>query len=231
MKYASESYAGDEEVAAIEKLRQTQHDELEVFEAEKAGATGQAYPDDPFYGNDAADVKTRRHARGAYAREDYEEPVVDPIDSYTGPRTGAEVGSDAELNAYAHYRESLAREKYPDYEEVINRYVAPRLKEEGVNPQELLQWILRDDDFAEKAYRVGLAEKKRLRSKLPSAEEVRNMSADEFESLLAASRNEPGAEEEEESEEFVSRREMKRMNRITNPVDFAKALDAMKWRG
>jgi hypothetical protein len=91
--------------------------------------------------------------------------------------------------------------------------------------------ILRNDNFAEKAYQAGLAAKKRLRSQLPSVEEIQNMSGDEFESLLAASRNEPGAEEEEESEEFISRREMKRMNRIANPVDFAKALDAMKWRG
>lgn len=226
-----EFYAGAEEAAAVEALRREQHDAGEIFEAEKAGSKGEAYPDDPFYGGTTDDVKARRHARGAYAKEDFEPTPLDPVDNYRGPTTGAEVTTQQELMNYANYKESLLQEKYPDYHAIIDRYVVPRLREEGVDPQQLLDWVLQNDDFAERAYQAGLAAKKRLLSKLPSAKEIRNMSGEEFEEVLAKSRSAGEPEESEESDEFISRREMKRMNRIANPVDFANALDRMKWRG
>ena len=229
MRHDSDSYADSAEVEAVDALRQQQHGEAEYFNAVTAGSTGQAYPDDPFYGTDPADVKARRHARGWVAREDYEPKPLDPVDTYQGPTTGAEVGTQEEAAAYARYQEDLAREKYPLYDQIIDRYVIPKLKEEGVDPQQLQEWVLQHDDFAEKAYQAGLAAKKRLSSKMPSMKEINNMTAEEFTDRLAALRNEP--EEDKDSEEFISRREMKRMNRIENPVDFAKALDRMKWRG
>jgi hypothetical protein len=215
--------------AQLQKEMEEAQAQREVFEAELAGSKGEAYPDAPFEGTKAADVKARRHARGAFAKEDFEPTPLDPVDHYQGPTTGAEVSTEEESNSYAHYREALARDSHPDYDQIIDRYVIPKLKEEGVDPEQVQEWVLRDDDFAEKAYQAGLAAKKRLLSKLPSAKEIENMTAEEFTDTLAALRNEPGAEEE--SDEFISRREMKRMNRIANPVDFAKALDRMKWRG
>jgi hypothetical protein len=224
----NDSYADPEEVAALEAQRQEAHERAEISAAEVAGSTGQAYPDDPFYGSDPADVKARRHTRGAFAREDYE-PTADPIDAYTGPRTIGEATNDNELRSYVEYKENLTREKYANYDEIINRYVVPELKKSGVDPQVLWEWVLRDESFAEKAYKAGLDEKNRRRSKLPSAKEVGNMSVEQFTDVLESLRSAP--EDEKESDEFISRREMKRMNRIANPVDFAKALDAMKWRG
>jgi hypothetical protein len=227
----NDSYTDSAEVEAVDALRQQQHGEGEYFNAVTAGSTGQAYPDDPFYGGTTDDVKARRHARGAYAKEDFEPTPLDPVDNYRGPTTGAEVTTQQELMNYANYKESLLQEKYPDYHAIIDRYVVPRLREEGVDPQQLLDWVLQNDDFAERAYQAGLAAKKRLSSKLPTAKEIRNMSGEEFEEILAKSRSAGEPEESEESDEFISRREMKRMNRITNPVDFAAALDRMKWGG
>jgi hypothetical protein len=105
----------EEEVAVID----------EEIEATKA------FDPFPFEGTEPSDARARRQARGAFAREDFEEPAVDPIDSYTGPRTIDEIASQEELSSYIGYSEAKARAEHdgsdalPPYDEVVNRYLVP----------------------------------------------------------------------------------------------------------
>ena len=146
-----------EDLAQQQEAIQRDHDELAVFEAEIAGVKGEGFPDNPFFGTSAADVKARRHARGAYAREDYDAPA-DPIDSYAGPRSGSEVRTWDDLRAHTDYRMALAREQYPDdFQEVVFGTAIPKLREAGLdeNDPKVQQW-LSNDSFADELYEYGL---------------------------------------------------------------------------
>ena len=135
------------EIQREQEQMQRSHDERAVHEARLAGVKGEGFPDDPFFGTSPADVKARRHARGAYAREDYEAPEPDPIDSYAGPRSGGEVRDMNDLSSYVGYRMALARERYPaDFDEVINDHVLPKMEEAGLseNDPKVQQFLLQE---------------------------------------------------------------------------------------
>jgi hypothetical protein len=225
------AYASPEEIAALEAQRQEDHDARELSEAEKAGSLGQAYPDDPFYGTDPADVKARRHARGAYAKEDFEPTPLDPVDSYTGPQTVDEITTREELAGYIANADADGREAHdgsdglPSWDEGIEKYLKPFLQK---NPQAFELLVKHPGSLSENAWRAIL----HLRKQNALPENFKEMDGDQFGDWLN-NRFHGGGEnrEPEDSPEFLSKKEMRRMNRMANPVDFAKALDAMKWRG
>jgi len=218
------------ELERQQREMEEEHEKSELFEYEIAGIKGQGMPYDALWGTDPADIRARRHARGQFAPEDFESPSPNPVDDYIGPRTGAEVTNRDELSSYVEYKVNMARETHPDFDEVVGTYVLPKLRGEFGQP-EIENWFLRESNFAEKAYAIGKREQKRLRNQLPSAEEIDKLTAQQFTEILDRYRIGGADGEEKESDEFISRREMKRMNGIANPVDFGMALDAIKWRG
>jgi hypothetical protein len=184
-------------------------------------------------GTGPADAKQRRIDRGFFAREDYE-PPIDLVESYTGPKSGAEVRTFEQLEAHARYRENLAREAHTDYDEIISKYIEPYVQREidagTITQEDVRQWLLRDD-CAEAAYQVGRAERDRIRGLSPTRDEIGRMSVPEFEEVLRKVRDRQSQQEEPEREsEALSRRDMKRKNRLSLK-DFEKELDADKQRG
>ncbi len=213
------------EIQREQEEMQRSHDERAVHEAALAGTKGEGFPDDPFFGTSPADVKARRQARGAYAEEDSQPTPADPIDSYNGPRSGGEVRTMDELSAHVGYRIALAREQYPDFDEVVFGHVIPKLQEAGLdeNDPKVQHWLM-NDGFAEAAYQYGL--EIRDQNKLPKDWE--KMDGDSFGAWLSSNHGSGRRASEEPPRPDNNRREMKRLNKIENPEDFAKALDALK---
>jgi hypothetical protein len=213
--------------AQQQEAMEQDHANQEVFNAEVAGSKGEAYPDDPLYGSGVADVKARRQAMGWYTESDFQPTPPDPISSYTGPRSAAEIRSLEQVRPYVEHQEAMFRERYPRYDELIDKHAARYLKE--IDPEELERWVLQEPNFTDKLYQWCLRQE-RLRSKLPSMEQVDQMTVEQFTEMLDGLRKEPQDEDEEESE-AIDRREMKRMNNLATPAEFERALDRLKLRG
>jgi hypothetical protein len=218
-----------------EQLRQEmqdQHDREVAIDDEISYAKGEASTDS-FSGTDSATAKERRQARGEFREEDWEPALPDPIDDHVGPRSAADVHSYEDLHSFVVYKDALFRDKHPDFDSVCEKYLWPYLREwleeDATNKQDFQRWLLENDNCAERCYEIALKERDRIRNKLPSQQEIDSMSAEEFTATLDALRNVPA--KDEEPQQFVSKLEMKRMNRIANPADFAKELDRIKWSG
>jgi hypothetical protein len=182
-----------------------------------------------FDGADAADAQARRFARGEYQQSDLEPAQSDPYDddNYTGPRHGSEVRDFEGLKSFAYRREALAREKYPDYDEIVNNWVAPRLHE---FTQDQIRAFLLQDNFAELAYRTGKKLQQEHRSRAPSQEEIDRLSPEELQARLDELSHSAATRDEDEPKSFLSRREMRRLNNLP-PSEFAAALDALRAGG
>ena len=215
------------EIKQQQEAMQESHDKNEVFEAENAGSKGEGFPYNPLFGSDPGDAKARRQARGMFAKEDYEPTPADPIDDYAGPRSGQEVRHMDDLSSYVGYKMALAREQHPDFDEVVFGHVIPMMREMGMdeNDPKVQQWLL-STDFCEDAYRKGLELKNQ--NKLPKDWE--KMDGDSFGEWLTSNHG-SARRLSEDPPKPDSRRDMKQMNKLENPEDFARALDAWKLRG
>jgi hypothetical protein len=205
-------------------------DEKEIQEVENEIETvtgGMPSDFDIFAGTDPGDAQERRLARNERHDSDDIAPAPDPIGNYTGPRHGSEVKNFEELRAHAEYREALAKEKYPDYQECVDRYLIPRLPE--IEPEKLREFFLRDD-CAELAYRAAKQLEQQYRSQAPSLEEVEKMTGDEFSASLDQwMRTARARDDDDEKRSFVTKSEMKALEKL-QPEDFARALDILKSR-
>jgi len=212
-----------------EEQMQRSHDEDAVFDAGLAGIKHEGMPNDPFFGTSPADAKARRQARGAYAEEDSQPTPADPIDDYAGPRSGQEVRTMDDLSSYVAYKMALARELRPyDFDEVVYGHVIPMLRELGMDEHDprVQEWLL-TSDFCEQAYAKGL--ELRDQNRLP--EDWEKMDGDSFGEWLSSNHGSGRRLSEDPPKKPDSRRDMKRMNKLENPEDFARALDAWKLRG
>jgi hypothetical protein len=201
--------------------------EIQEHEKEIAEVTGVVHDGfDVLAGTDPADAQKRRFGRLEYQQSDFT-PEPDPVEGYSGPQRGADVKTFDELRAFAEYKEALAKEKYPDYQKLVDTYLVPRLPE--IAPEKLREFFMRDD-CAELAYRAAKQLERQYRSQAPSLEEVEKMTGDEFSARLDQwMRTARAADDLDEREAWVTKREMRAMAQLS-PEGFSRALDFVKSR-
>ena len=232
-----DSDASDAERAQFEQVQSENQQTLDDIERDIADAKGQTYDSDPFDGAGAADVKARRQARLEYHEGDWKPEPDDPIENYSGPRHGSDATNFDELHAHAVYREHLARERWPDFDEIVDKWVAPHFRDpktgQWLVSQEEMREFFQQDDFPRKAYLFGKKEQKKFQSRAPTQEEMDRMDPEELRARLEEFSNSAMSrgDEDDDGEPFITRTEKRAMNRLNDAASFEKYLDKIKARG
>jgi len=211
------------EAQGLEKIEAENQRFHEDIEREIAAAKGES-ESHVFAGTGAGDAQARRIARLDYQQDDFEPDV---IDNYPGPRHGSEVQTYNQLVDFCHYRDALARERYEDYDEVVNKWLAPRLHE--INAQELREYLMRDD-AADIAYEVAKKLEQEFRDRAPSQAEIDSLSGEEFQARLEQWMRDVRRPQDESKKLSLTRRDLRKVNELP-PADFAAVLDILKERG
>jgi hypothetical protein len=212
----------------VSKMAELTEQEIQEHEKQVAEVTGQVHDGfDVLAGSDPGDAQARRFARLEFQQADFESNPTDAIENYSGPRTGSEVQNYDQWHSFLSHQESLAGEKYPDYQKVVKTYLEPLLPQ--VDPEELRKFLLRDD-AAEQAYRAAKKLQRQFQSKAPTQEEIEQLDGDQFaERLREWTRSARSQNDDDGQQTFVTKSEMRQMAKL-NPEDFARALDFVKSR-
>jgi hypothetical protein len=220
-----------QEQSAYELSEEHQEHEQEVevvtgrVDAENQGA---------FAGTDAVDAQVRRLSRRQFLPSDRESPQIDQFndDTYVGPRTGAEVKTYDEFHSYLTFQDERGRERHPDWDKVLG-FVLAKVKQEVGNDEgkkaELREMLL-EHNVGERWYAIGSKWLKDLESRAPTQEELAEMEGPEVGERLQEWVKGARSRDDEDQPDIMSRREMKRRNRMSLE-DFAAELDADKARG
>jgi hypothetical protein len=184
---------------------------------------------DIFAGSDPGDSQRKRFERLEFHQSDMTDAAPDPTDAisdYSGPRTASEIQNIDQHRAFLEQQEAVVKEKFPDYSEVVTRYLEPLLPE--LDPLELRKFLLRDD-AALASYKAAKKLQRQAMSGAPTMAEVDNMSAEEFEARIKEWTRSAQSSDDEDGGAWITRSEMRQMAQM-NAEDFEKALNFVKGR-
>jgi hypothetical protein len=204
--------------------------EIADHEKEIAQVTGGMHEGfDIFAGSDPGDSQRRRFERLEFHESDMTDAapdLTDSISNYNGPRTASEIRNPEQHRVFLEHQEAVVKEKFPDYSEVVTRYLEPLLPQ--LDPVELRKFLLRDD-AAEASYKAAKKIQRQWQSKAPTQEEIDSMDGEAFEARLKDWVRSAQSSDDEDRGAFVTRSEMRQMAQM-NAEDFEKALNFVKGR-